>query len=179
MIKFTPFPELITDRLLLRKVEVSDWEQILFLRSDPTINKFIKRSEESKTKCKADALKFINMINQFIESDKSVLWGITILGSPVLVGSICLWNFSEDQLTAETGYDLSPKFQGKGLMSEALGSVLSFGFNKLNLTKIEAFTHNQNVSSISLLKKNGFALVDHKKDDGNSDNFIFEIVTNL
>ena len=48
------FPEIETERLFLRKIEESDSDVILFLRSDKTINKFIDRPENRRTKNIAD-----------------------------------------------------------------------------------------------------------------------------
>ena len=82
-----------------------------------------------------------------------------------MIGSICLWNFSEDQKTAEIGYDLSPDYQGKGIMHESLCRIIEFGFQNLNLEFIEAFTHYKNEPSKKLLENNGFKLVPGKKDE--------------
>lgn len=60
-------------------------------------------------------------------------------------------------------------------MQEGLRSILDFGFNELNLDFIEAFTHRENESSKKLLEKNGFLLVEKRKDEDNPDNIIFAI----
>ena len=172
---FTPFPTLLSERLLLRNIEKSDCDTILFLRSDKEVNKFIERPEHRKSKNKPDALKFIKEINENLENNKSIAWGITLKEDPQIVGTICLWNFSEDNKTAEVGYDLNPKFQRKGIMNEALKMIIEFGFTKLNLNLIEAFTHNQNKSSKRLLEKNGFQFMDNRKDLENKSNSIFEL----
>ena len=86
-----------------------------------------------------------------------------------------MWNFSQDNKKAEVGYDLNPLFQRKGIMSEALKNIIAFGFNELRLNKIEAFTHKENESSKNLLEKNGFILMEQKKDEKNRSNLIFEI----
>ncbi len=169
------FPEINTERLFLRKIEESDSEVILFLRSDETINKFIHRSENRKTKNIADAIKHIQKINLETENNTSFSWGITLKNDREIIGTICLWNFSENYKTAEVGYDLNPTHQRKGIMSEALHSVLDFGFNRLNLDTIEAFTHVQNESSKKLLEKNGFKFIKDRKDNDNLSNVIFEI----
>ena len=173
--KFTPFPEITTERLLLRRITKSDADVILFLRSDKTINQFIKRPESAKTKNKADALKFIQKIDDGIENTNLISWGITEKGNSKIIGTICLWNFIKDKKKAEVGYDLNPLFQRKGIMSEALKSIVSFGFKTLALHKIDAFTQKQNESSKRLLEKNGFILMEKRKDEDNSDNLIFEI----
>ncbi len=83
-------------------------------------------------------------------TDKSISWGITTKESNILIGSICLWNFSEDKKTAEVGYDLDPEFQGKGIMSEALKAVLNFGFKRRGFDTIEAHTDYRNNPSEKL-----------------------------
>ncbi len=114
-------------------------------------------------------------IKKAFKNNQSYYWVITEQPNPQMIGSICLWNFSEDRKYAEVGYDLSPQFQGKGMMTEALQSVLNFGFQHLHLHSIEAFTHHQNENSKKLLKINGFQLIKGKKDEDNLDNIIYEI----
>jgi len=173
--KFKSFPEIKTERLFLRKIEEFDYDVILFLRSDETVTKFIKRPENRKTKNKADAIKFIKEINDAFEKNKSFSWGITLINDSKIIGTICLWNFSQNSKTAEVGYDLDPKFQRKGIMSEALKMIIDFGFKELKLDKIEAFTHKENESSKILLKKNGFYFIEDRKDLDNESNIIFEL----
>ena len=60
-------------------------------------------------------------------------------------------------------------------MSEAIKTVVDFGFNQLKLDKIEAFTHNKNENSNKLLEKNGFNLNENRTDLDNASNNIFEI----
>jgi len=68
------FPEIETERLLLRRLKNSDWEMISYLRSDKNVNKFVKRpSAESKEK----ALEFISKINDGIENQSFYYWTIT------------------------------------------------------------------------------------------------------
>ena len=173
--KFKPFPEIKTERLFLRKIESSDCDVILFLRSDKSINKFIERPENRKTKNISDAISFINELDNNIERNKSISWGITLKDQPVIIGTICLWNFSQDKKIAEVGYDLDPKYQNKGIMSEAMKIIVDYGFKELKLDKIEAFTHAENVNSKKLLVKNGFYLNENRKDLDNISNIIFEI----
>lgn len=173
--KFKSFPEIKTERLFLRKIEELDCDSILFLRSNKIINKFIERPEHRKTKNKLDAIKFIKEINEAFEEDKSISWGITLKNDSKIIGSICLWNFSQDLKTAEVGYDLDPKFQNKGIMSEALTMIIDFGFKEFKFNKIEAFTHKENENSKRLLEKNGFHLIEDRKDLDNELNIIFEI----
>jgi ribosomal-protein-alanine N-acetyltransferase len=55
------------------------------------------------------------------------------------------------------GYNLSPEFQNKGVMSEALNYIIDFGFNELKLDSIEAFTHSK-MSILKVIRKVAFIL---------------------
>lgn len=167
-----PFSELRTDRLILRRLETSDWEVISYLRSDKSINEFVTRPS---AETKEDALAFISKINKGIEGQNLYYWAISLKTDGGMIGSICLWNFSEDNEVAEIGYDLSPKFQGQGIMNESLKIVMAYGFEKLKLQTIEAFTHKLNESSKTLLDKNGFDLIPDRKDESDENNIIYTI----
>ena len=172
---FTPFPEIKTNRLFFRKIELSDKDVILFLRTDETVTKFIERPESRKTKNVSDAIKFINEVNKYIKINKSITWGITLKNDPKIIGTICLWNFSENNKIAEVGYDLNPKYHKQGIMNETLKEIIDYGFKELKLDKIEAFTHTENEASKKLLQKNGFLLMKSRKDSDNEYNVVFEL----
>ncbi len=60
-------------------------------------------------------------------------------------------------------------------MNEAIKSVISFGFNELNLKIIEAYTNKHNKGSIRLLEKNHFRLQKERKDIDFPENIIFAL----
>ena len=169
---FEVFPTINTLRLSLRQLSLQDAEEVLFLRSDAEVNEFIKRQTPTKIQ---DAIDFVNKIELSYAKREAVSWVISLKNAPKMIGSICLWNFSADRKTGEVGYDLHPSFQNKGIMTEALKEVLGFGFNRLNLEKIVAFTHRDNENSKNLLTKNGFELMEQETDPDNEDNIIFSI----
>ncbi|MDG2312192.1 MAG: GNAT family N-acetyltransferase [Flavobacteriales bacterium] len=172
---FTPFPEIKTERLLLRKLQSSDCEVILFLRTDKKVTKFIERPEHRKTKTLSEAIELIKEFDSYIERNSSISWGITLKNEPSIIGTICLWNFTQNNKVAEVGYDLDPRYQHKGFMSEALKAIVAFGFRKLKLEKIEAFTHAENSPSTQLLDTQGFIHNVSRKDLDNTSNIIFEL----
>ena len=72
---------------------------------------------------------------------------------------------------AEIGYTIyDPANRNKGFMKEALPLVLAYGFDKMGLNRIEAFTSPENNISMNLLLKNGFEreglLREHYKSEG-------------
>ena len=166
------FPIIKTERLTLNQVELNDAEFILFQRSSPEVTKYIRREPYTKVE---QAIVFIEMITQQFIEKQSYTWALRNPETNEMLGSICLWNFSEDCKTAEIGYDLHPNFQGKGFMNEAMQATINYGFNELNLNQIEAFTSKYNETSKKLLTQNNFILNSNRKDEDNEDNFIFEL----
>lgn len=149
----TIFPILTTERLTLRQLSIEDHKDIFALRSDEEINKYLNRAP-----CKTieDAINFINNVNENIKKNNSMYWAITFTGTKTLVGTICLFDFSNEKNSYEIGYELMTKFQGKGIMHEAAQKVVEFVFETLKFKKIVAFTHHENQNSTNLLLKLNF-----------------------
>jgi ribosomal-protein-alanine N-acetyltransferase len=162
--------KLETERLQLREINESHVEDILKIRSNEVINRFVKRNSPKNN---YDALQFILTIKEKTRNNQTFYWGISLKDHLNLIGTICLWNFSEDRKTAEVGYELLPDYHGKGLMSEALKAVIEFGFNELNLHEIFAFTSRFNENSKKLLLRHSFVLEEDRKDEGFPDNLAF------
>ncbi len=170
-----PFPTIVTERLILRALKNSDVAEICYLRSDAIVNKYSKRP---LTKTHEEAIEFIQMINEGVAEQKRIYWSICLKEFPEkLIGTICLWNYSEDMLTAEVGYDLGTKFHQKGIMSEALKAVLQYGIKEMKFVTIEAFTHKNNDASKKLLEKHQFKLMNERVDKTNKDNSIYVLNT--
>lgn len=147
-----------------------DYENLYDIRFHPEVIKHIKREIiENKLEMK----KFISNRLDDIRNNNLCFWGISILDSPKLIGTICLWNFNEAKTVAEIGYELHPEYQGIGFMSEAMKTVLKFGFDKLQLNSIEAYTSKYNEPSKALLNKFNFNLEVNRKDKGFPDNIIY------
>ena len=165
-----------TERLVLKSIDESHVEDILRIRSNEVVNQFIKRISP---KTNYDALDFILTIKKRVESKETFYWGISLKNQPNLIGTICLYRFSEDRTEAEVGYELLPDYHRKGIMSETLTAVLNFGFNELYLNEILAFTNKFNENSKSLLLKHQFTLEEGRVDEGFPDNLVFSLRKNI
>ena len=150
---FTPFPELITERLLLRRLVADDAPAIQQLRSDDLVNKYLDRP---KLISLAECLAYVKKIDANLANGNSCYWGICFKEDKKLIGTICLWNFDPEKEMADLGYELMPAYQGKGIMLEAVESVIDFGFDMMQLKVILALTHPENEGSRNLLKKANF-----------------------
>jgi len=165
-----------TERLVLKSIDESHIEDILKIRSNEVVNQFVKRIPP---KTNYDALDYILTIKKRVQNNESLNWGISYKNQQNLIGTICLWNFSDDRTEAEVGYELLPDYHRNGIMSEALKAVLKFGFNELYLTEILAFTNKFNENSKSLLLKYQFILEEGRADEGFPENLVFSLKKNM
>ncbi len=161
-VNFTPFPELKTERLLLRKLTGNDARELFFLRSNEEVLRFLGKEP---AKSVSEAEEFIGKIDKSIEENESILWGIALLPDPAtIIGTICLWNFTKENYRAEIGYILHPGHWRKGIMTEAINCVVDFGFNNLKLHSIGALLSPGNIASTAVLERTGFVKEGHLKE---------------
>jgi ribosomal-protein-alanine N-acetyltransferase len=161
-----------TSRLVLRRLVAEDRKALFILRNDEQVNRFIMRNRMTS---ESEATAFIEQIWSNVDRGPDIYWAICLNTKPDLIGTICLWNFSEDRKQAELGYELFPAFQGRGLMSEAVQAVLDYGFKDLALTNVEACTHKANMRSKKILAKFEFRYLPDKTDPGNDNNEVYRI----
>ena len=160
---FKPFPELKTERLLLRRIAMSDAEAIFFLRSDETVLKFINKEPAKSIQ---EAEEFIKRINDDIDANDVIMWAITLKEEPgKLVGTICFWRLQKENYRAEIGYVLHPHSWRKGIMKEAIHEVVEYGFSTMQLHTIEARINPDNQASAALLESTGFVKEAFFKED--------------
>lgn len=162
VINFNPFPNLQTERLLLRRIDANDVNEIFALRSNPETMKYIPRPIAKTTE---DALAHISMIDEKIESNEGINWAITLKGNPKLIGLIGHYRIKPENYRAEIGYMLLPEFNGKGIMPEAVKATVAYGFNVMQLHSIEAIIAPENFGSEKVLLKNGFVKEAHLKEN--------------
>ncbi|GAA0720483.1 hypothetical protein GCM10008905_09710 [Clostridium malenominatum] len=67
-------------------------------------------------------------------------------------------------------------YQGKGLMKEALLSVIEYGLKVMNLKALEAYTEENNIKSIKLLEKCNFTLANRVDDEGYFNNRVYHML---
>ena len=172
---FTPFPILTTERLTLRQLVINDEQEIFTLRSDSEINKYLDRQISNTID---DARSFINKVNEQVNKTDSLYWAITLSDKNILVGTICLFGFSDENYKCEIGYELLTNFQRQGIMKEAVGKVIDYAFNMIKVKNIEAFLHRDNQRSITLLEKFSF-LNSNEPDKTNPDLICYHLTNSI
>lgn len=157
-INFHPFQPLATTRLQLRQICQDDLEGVMALRGNPETMRFIPRPLVTTPE---EGLAHIATITAAWETNTAINWVINLKESDAFMGIIGLYRIQPENHRAELGYMLLPEHHNKGYVSEAIGAVLAFGFDRVNFHSIEAVIDPDNSASERVLQKNGFVKEAH------------------
>lgn len=167
-----PFPQLITERLILDQIKPSDIPNIVAYAGNPNITETTRTMPHPYFD--EDAIAWMNMANNGFKEGDLYIFAIRQKETLNFIGGIGL-TLDIDNNRAELGYWLAEPFWNKGYTTEAVQCILEFGFKTLNLNKITAVYLTTNEASGKVMIKNGMIkegeLLDHdiKKDHTVSD----------
>ncbi len=150
---FEDFPKLETERFILRKGIVDDSQDIFMLYSDENVVKYIPLTLFTSVE---DAIYEINWYDKIFKERTGLRWVIEETKTKKVIGTCGYLNYENEHNRIEIGYDLKPEYWGKGIMQEALSSIIHFAFTSMGINKIEAKVEPENTSSIRLLEKLNF-----------------------
>jgi len=146
--------ELPTARLRLRLLNISDLRAVHNLHSLPETDEF---NTLGIPKSIAETKSVIELWH--LENQRSAINNYTFVieknDTNQFVGLIALKLRNRKFRCAEVWYKLHSAFWGKGFGTEAVNRLLDFGFNQLNLHRIEAGCAIGNMRSIKVLEKVG------------------------
>ncbi len=142
-----------TERLILREIVKEDVNEIFEIFSDEDIAEYdwFEPIKDTNT-----ALKFIQRYKEEFDGKEEITWGIALKETNKLIGICCLGDFELDSRRAEIGYDIKKTEWNKGYATESVKVITEYGFNKLNLNRIEAFITPGNDASVKVLKNLGY-----------------------
>ncbi len=149
------FPVLLTPRLRLREITLDDAGFWLRNFSDPDVVEFT--AFEPPPDLEAARREIERFCTRPLIEGSGIRWGIEPLGTTGLVGTLGYhaWVQGRDR-HARMGYDLLLEHRGKGLMTEAMGVVLAYGFKTMVLNRVEVLVDPRNAASIRLVERLGF-----------------------
>jgi ribosomal-protein-alanine N-acetyltransferase len=159
---FLPFPNLESERLVLRQITPNDVNEIFALRSNPETMKYIPRPLVTTID---QAMEHIKMIQDKIVSSEGINWAITEKGNPKMIGIIGHYRIRWEHFRSEIGYMLLPEYHGKGIITEAIQLMVRFGFDDMKMHSLEAIIDPANLASAKVLEKNGFIKEAHLKEN--------------
>lgn len=155
-----------TERLLLRPLELSDADEMFAMDNQTEVHKYLW---QSPTQSVEETIKIIEMVQKqyqengigrfatiLKETNEFIGWtGIKFVNDHVENGNTNFYDY---------GYRLNPKFWGKGYATEASIAWLDYGFNQMNIEKMNAYTHHKNGASNHILGKVGMTMMESYPD---------------
>lgn len=153
MTKIDVFPILETERLTLRQVTQEDADNLLVYLSDVDVMKYYGLEPFKSIN---DAFDEISWYQSIFEKGTGIRWGITLKEQDEIIGSCGFFNKVAQHHRAEIGFELSKEHWGKGIASEAIKTVLYYGFEQMDLQRIEALIEPPNITSQKVVERQGF-----------------------
>lgn len=152
---FSHFPMLESDRLILRQIMLTDANGWLAVWNNEDVMRYMTDFDATPT-TQDDILSIIQWADDIFAKQTGLRWALTLKSTNTMLGSIGFHLYHKNHRCAEIGYELNRQYWRKGLMFEAGVAILDFGFNQLNLHRIEANVTVGNEGSARLLRKLGF-----------------------
>lgn len=143
------FPILQTNRFDLIEINDSHLENIFELYSDQRVTKYF---DLIPLKNKSEAQGEVDFYRKRFMDNIGIRWGIAFKNKTEIIGTLGYNKVIKDH-KGRIGYDLQYNYWGKGIMSEALEAIVNYGFDKLELNRIEAEVMQGNIGSEKLLTK--------------------------
>lgn len=150
---FKDLPDLHTPRLLLRKMSVEDAPDLFEYASDPLVTRFT--SWETHTSID-DSRRFLQDVVDAYAGGDVRGWAVVCKADNRMIGTAGFLFWDQLANRSEIGYAMSREYWGRGLMPEAVSGILAFGFEQMNLNRIEARCDARNAGSARVLLKCGF-----------------------
>ncbi len=151
-----------TERLVLRRQEPADLDDLWALYSDPEITRYIPDAPRSR----AEALEELEWHRHGHPKNPNLgLWATLLKPEGKFIGRCGLlpWEI-EGQSEVEVAYTIDRAHWGQGLATEAAGAILRYGFERLGLPRLVCLIDPLNAASQRVAEKIGMRL--ERKVDG-------------
>ncbi len=173
------FVTIETSRLLLKGISSEVMHNIFSTLSKPAIKELLgHRTEEDYLQ---EEHKFKNGYSSY--NRRFLLFLLIDKELNVIIGRCGIHNWNADHKRAEIGYNmLDESYKRKGLMTEAVSSIIDYGFNQLKLHRLEALVGINNIASLKIMVRFDFVneglLRQHYYIDGKyEDSIMFSIIS--
>lgn len=150
---FQEFPLLETDRLLMREMVEADAPTLFEYYRDPEFTRYVPFNTHKSIE---DSRDFISFWRNLYQQKNSIRWGIELKETKQLIGNAGLVFWKRDIRCAEVGYHTGQPYQGRGFTTEVLSAMVDFGFEFMNLNRIEGCIYPGNDASARVMEKLGF-----------------------
>lgn len=144
---------LSSPRLLLRPLQPGDAAAILATYADPEVVRYWSGLPWTDIE---QAHAYIARSVADVAAGSAMRLAVTLADSGQFVGQVSLHQFDAQNRRCDIGYALQRDHWGHGYMDEALGALLQFGFDQLDLHRVEADIDPRNAASRRAVERQGF-----------------------
>jgi len=152
---YSDLPTLETERLILRKVTKEDIEDMYLYGSDEEVSKYVTWNTHETI---ADTKGFVEFVLNKYENKQVSPWGIEYKENGKFIGTIDFVWWQPNHKIAEIGYVISKDYWGKGLTTEVAKELVKFGFEEMDLVRVQARCDVENIASARVMEKAGMTL---------------------
>ncbi len=147
---FKPFPQIETNRLILRKIKKSDCRDLYEYCSDPISSRYSDWTPHED----------ITVTKQFIKSllksehhGEYFMWCIQLKETGKMIGSVSITDIDRNFKVAELGYGVQKAYSGKGYATEAAEAVMEYLFCTVGVQRVFARIVTSNLPSVRLASR--------------------------
>jgi len=101
---------------------------------------------------------FKPLVEEKINASEKKNYIIAIVVNNEVVGNIGVFQKKTNKNNFEIGYNLTPEYWNKGIMSKAIQRICKILIQRKKAKKITAKVMNSNYASLKVLEKNGFKI---------------------
>lgn len=148
------FPTMTIGKYYLRQINLNDCNDILEIYSN---FENIKYEGINTLNTLDEAKHYISTIINGFNNKIFIRWCIETQESKKVIGLIAVHHIDFENSKVQIGYILNRKYWNRGIMCTCIKKVINYLINELQIHRIEAMIHPQNISSINLVKKVGFS----------------------
>ena len=147
------FPTLTTKRLNMRRVEPRDAIALHTCFGDHEAMRFWNIPASTAVR---DTEKITAWLGKTSSPYDHFAWAIVDRSNDQCVGMVNYHHREARDRRLEIGYIVARKHQGKGIGTEAVQALLDYCTDKLDVHRVDALIHPDNIASIRLVKRLGF-----------------------
>lgn len=149
---FSRLPTLETPRLILRALTMRDAPALFAYSKDPEVARYVLWDAHDSI---AQTRSYIRYILRQYRNGEPSSYGIVHKETKKVIGTIGFMWLNEENRSGEIGYSLDRSYWGQGMMTEAVQTILAFGFTSLRLNRIEAQHDTRNPASGKVMQHCG------------------------
>lgn len=153
---FDKFPYLENEKIIIRKMEIDDVDDLSGITNNDNVYKYIPPFLYKKSK-KVLETAIKNIGSRDFEKEKWIIAGIYLKDNPnKLIGLAEMFDYKNRENKITIAYRINEDYWNQKLATNALMLMVEYLTKEIGITTLQAFVMPENVYSTKVLMSNGF-----------------------